>query len=172
SLKTSIKTITNLSDSNCLEIQGASLTWNNLRPFSVDVKTGQVTLANATVTGTLKVGNSTHASDGNIWGTRWGSKWLWDAVIEQVNGRVDWGSYNRDVGARATTDYVNGTFVRDIRLGGVESVKAWNGPGYRDQGPYVLTGAENGNGDEYIDILYRRPMQKNVNNVWYNVWFV
>ncbi|WP_392739090.1 hypothetical protein [Serratia ureilytica] len=113
-------------------------TWNNLRPLSVDVKTGQVTFAhfvgmndsltvnkyiradknisvgedlyvdrNATVTGTLKVGNSTHASDGNIMGSRWGNKWLWDAVIEQVNGRVDWGTFNREVGARATTDYVN-----------------------------------------------------------------
>ncbi|MGK8676426.1 phage tail protein [Serratia marcescens] len=113
-------------------------TWNNLRPLSVDVKTGQVTFAhavgmnsnltingafradknvsigedlwvdhNATVAGTLKVGNSTHASDGNIMGSRWGNKWLWDAVIEQVSGRVDWGTFNREVGARATTDYVN-----------------------------------------------------------------
>ncbi len=113
-------------------------TWNNLRPLSVDVKTGQVTFAhavgmnsnltingafradknvsigedlwvdrNATVTGTLKVGNSTHASDGNIMGSRWGNKWLWDAVIEQVSGRVDWGTFNREVGARATIDYVN-----------------------------------------------------------------
>lgn len=113
-------------------------TWNNLRPLSVDVKTGQVTFAhavgmnsnltingafradknvsigedlwvdrNATVTGTLKVGNSTHASDGNIMGSRWGNKWLWDAVIEQVSGRVDWGTFNREVGARATIDFVN-----------------------------------------------------------------
>ncbi|WP_336948845.1 phage tail protein [Serratia nevei] len=113
-------------------------TWNNLRPFTVNVPTGQVTFAhfvgmndsltvnkyiradknisvgedlyvdrNATVTGTLKVGNSTHASDGNIMGSRWGNKWLWDAVIEQVNGRVDWGTFNREVGARATIDFVN-----------------------------------------------------------------
>lgn len=113
-------------------------TWNTLRPFTVNVPTGQVTFAhfvgmndsltvnkyiradknisvgedlyvdrNATVTGTLKVGNSTHASDGNILGSRWGNKWLWDAVIEQVSGRVDWGTFNREVGARATIDFVN-----------------------------------------------------------------
>lgn len=113
-------------------------TWNNLRPLSVDVKTGQVTFAhavgmnsnltingafradknvsigedlwvdrNATVTGTLKVGKSTHASDGNIMGSRWGNKWLWDAVIEQVSGRVDWNTFNREVGARATIEFVN-----------------------------------------------------------------
>lgn len=100
-------------------------TWNSLRPFTIDVKTGQSTFAhsmgindsltvnryiradknvsvgedlyvdrNATVTGSLKVGASTHASDGNIMGSRWGNKWLWDAIIEQVSGRVDWNSFN------------------------------------------------------------------------------
>ncbi|HGW6120721.1 TPA: phage tail protein, partial [Serratia marcescens] len=90
-------------------------TWNSLRPFTIDVKSGQSTFAhsmaindsltvnryiradknvsvgedlyvdrNATVTGSLKVGASTHASDGNIMGSRWGNKWLWDAIIEEV----------------------------------------------------------------------------------------
>ncbi|RDL25967.1 phage tail protein [Serratia fonticola] len=113
-------------------------TWNSLRPFTVDVKTGQVTVAhavgmnnnltvngsirgdknvsigedlwvdrNANVAGILKVGASTHSSDGNIMGSRWGNKWLWDAIVEQDNGRVDWGTFNREVGARATIDFVN-----------------------------------------------------------------
>ncbi|WP_241169658.1 phage tail protein [Serratia marcescens] len=100
-------------------------TWNSLRPFTIDVKSGQSTFAhsmaindsltvnryiradknvsvgedlyvdrNATVTGRLKVGDSTHASDGNIMGSRWGNKWLWDAIIEEVSGRVDWNSFN------------------------------------------------------------------------------
>jgi hypothetical protein len=94
-------------------------TFNALRPFSVDVKAGHVSFGhnvavngllranknisvgedlfvdrNATVSGTLTVGKSTHSSDGNILGSRWGNKWLWDAVIEQVNGRVDWNSFN------------------------------------------------------------------------------
>lgn len=43
---------------------------------------------------TLNVGPAVHAADGNIMGSRWGNKWLWDAVIEQVNGRVDWNSFN------------------------------------------------------------------------------
>ncbi|WP_411752970.1 hypothetical protein [Serratia sp. (in: enterobacteria)] len=33
-------------------------------------------------------------NDGNIMGSRWGNKWLWDAIVEQVNGRVDCGSFN------------------------------------------------------------------------------
>ncbi|WP_202189454.1 phage tail protein, partial [Serratia marcescens] len=100
-------------------------TWNSLRPFTIDVKSGQSTFAhsmaindsltvnryiradknvsvgedlyvdrNATVTGSLKVGASTHSGDGNILGSRWGNKWLWDAIIEEVSGRVDWNSFN------------------------------------------------------------------------------
>ncbi len=100
-------------------------TWNSLRPFTIDLKSGRSTFAhsmgindsltvnhsiradkdisigqdlyvdrNATVTGSLKVGASTHASDGNILGSRWGNKWLWDAIIEQVSSRVDWNAFN------------------------------------------------------------------------------
>ncbi|HHQ6588677.1 TPA: phage tail protein [Serratia fonticola] len=69
--------------------------YNGLRPFSVNVKNGDVVLGhNAIVSGNLKVGQATHSADGNIMGSRWGNKWLWDAIVEQVNGRVDWGSFN------------------------------------------------------------------------------
>ncbi|MBL5826079.1 phage tail protein [Serratia fonticola] len=69
--------------------------YNGLRPFSVNVKNGDVVLGhNAIVSGNLKVGQATHSTDGNIMGSRWGNKWLWDAIVEQVNGRVDWGSFN------------------------------------------------------------------------------
>lgn len=94
-------------------------TYNDLRPLSVDVKTGNITFGhtmyvngwlrvnknisigedlyvdrNASVAGNLTVGKSTHSSDGNILGSRWGNKWLWDAIVEQDNGRVDWNSFN------------------------------------------------------------------------------
>lgn len=69
--------------------------YNGLRPLAVNVKNGDVVLGhNAIVNGNLKVGQATHSGDGNIMGSRWGNKWLWDAVIEQVNTRVDWGSFN------------------------------------------------------------------------------
>ncbi|MCO7508944.1 phage tail protein [Serratia fonticola] len=69
--------------------------YNGLRPLAVNVKNGDVVLGhNASVSGNLKVGQATHSADGNILGSRWGNKWLWDAVIEQVNGRVDWNSFN------------------------------------------------------------------------------
>lgn len=56
--------------------------------------------------GNLVAGGAVYQNDGNINGSIWGgylSNWL----SNQINGRVDWGSYNRDVGARATIDYVN-----------------------------------------------------------------
>ncbi|HGW6117649.1 TPA: phage tail protein, partial [Serratia marcescens] len=60
-------------------------TFNNLRPFAVDVKKGSVSFGHdVSINGELTVGASTHASDGNIMGSRWGNKWLWDAIIEQV----------------------------------------------------------------------------------------
>ncbi|APP24002.1 nitrite extrusion protein 2 [Enterobacter hormaechei] len=43
SLKTSIKTITNLSDTNCLEIQGASLKLND--PVSTVLRSMMMTLS-------------------------------------------------------------------------------------------------------------------------------
>ncbi|WP_447880030.1 phage tail fiber protein [Serratia fonticola] len=69
--------------------------YNELRPLAVNVKNGDVVLGhNAVINGNLRVGQATHSTDGNIMGSRWGNKWLWDAVIEQVNGRVDWNSFN------------------------------------------------------------------------------
>ncbi|MGB8667739.1 MAG: phage tail protein [Serratia inhibens] len=88
---------------------------------------------NATVAGSLKVGASTHASDGNIWGTRWNAngQWLWDAVIEQVSGRVDWAYFNEHVGARATIDWVNANFARKV-------------PDYTEVGSYIYARSDNG----------------------------
>ncbi|STE53366.1 Uncharacterised protein [Edwardsiella hoshinae] len=41
--------------------------------------------------------------------------------------------------------------VQDIRLSTREQVKVWNGPGYGDQPPYVITGVLNSNRDEFTD---------------------
>jgi len=97
----------------------------------------------------LQAGGATYQTDGNIHGAVWGG---------HLSGWVD-----NKVNGRATCDYVNGTFVRDIRLDGLENVMTWNGLGYVDQGGYVLTGAANGNQDAYIDIIYRCQLQTNIN---------
>ncbi len=67
-------------------------------------------------------------------------------------------------------DWINNTiinrFVQDIRLGGIEYAQAWNGPGYNDTPGYVITGVTNGNSDELIDGVHRRPLQKFIGGVW------
>ncbi|EDA9948252.1 phage tail protein [Salmonella enterica] len=74
-------------------------------------------------------------------------------------------------GRLTPTDYGNfdSRYVQDFRLGSYESGQAWMGPGFNDTPGYVLTAATNGNGDELIDGLGRRPMQKLIGNQWYNV---
>ncbi|HHS7248920.1 TPA: phage tail protein [Salmonella enterica] len=74
-------------------------------------------------------------------------------------------------GRLTLTDYGNfdSRYVQDFRLGSYESGQAWMGPGFSDTPGYVLTAATNGNGDELIDGLGRRPMQKLIGNQWYNV---
>ncbi|WP_237387105.1 phage tail fiber protein [Xenorhabdus sp. Sc-CR9] len=133
--------------------------WNGFRPFSINMETGKVLLGHETrINGDLLIGGTGTriATDGNIWGSRWGNKWLWDAIIEQVNGRATW-------------DYVNSTFVQDIRLGTVEHAQLWRGVGYTDTPPYVITGISNYNRDEFPDTTYRRPIQKLINGVWHNI---
>ncbi|MEX7634951.1 phage tail protein [Serratia marcescens] len=80
-----------------------------------------------------------------------------------TNGSI-WGGY--------LSNYLNQNFVRDVRLGNVESIATWRGPGYSDSAGYVLTGAANNNVDEYIDVIFRRPLQKHIGGNWVTVWSV
>ncbi|EEV3838072.1 phage tail protein [Escherichia coli] len=92
--------------------------------------------------GSLVAGGVCYNTDGNIFGGCWGSN---------------------------LADYLNSTYVRDIRLGSAESISAWRGPGYWDTSGYVLTAAGNSNTDEFIDTLTRRPIQKLIGGTYYNV---
>lgn len=94
----------------------------------------------------LNVGDATFSSDGNVNGSLWGG-WLNDWINNTIINR----------------------FVKDIRLGGIEYAQAWNGPGFNDTPGYVITGVTNGNSDELIDGVHRRPLQKLIGGVWYNV---
>ncbi|MFX0808853.1 tail fiber protein [Escherichia coli] len=72
-----------------------------------------------------------------------------------------------DVGAYTQAE-CNSRFITGIRLGGLSSVKTWNGPGWSDRSGYVVTGSVNGNRDELIDITQARPIQYCINGTWYN----
>ncbi len=97
-------------------------------------------------TGSIHAGANTISTDGNIYGSLWGG-WLNDWINNTIINR----------------------FVQDIRLGSLEYSQAWNGPGYNDTPGYVITGVGNGNSDELIDGVHRRPLQKLIGGVWYNV---
>ncbi len=116
---------------------------------------------------------TTYHPDGNIEGVLWGgylSNWLnreLTARDNNINGRVDWGTFNREVGARATNDYVNQNFVRDIRLAARGEIVT---DGAMTEAPWgaVITGG-NGNEGDQLGYMYFRYLQKNVNGNWYTV---
>ncbi|EMY4264658.1 phage tail protein [Salmonella enterica] len=97
-------------------------------------------------TSSIHAGANTISTNGNIYGSLWGG-WLNDWINNTIINR----------------------FVKDIRLGGVEYAQAWRGPGFNDTPGYVITGVGNGNSDELIDGIHRRPLQKLIGGIWYNV---
>lgn len=100
-------------------------------------------------------------SDGDIRGSLWGdwlSHWLYGQFATRDN----------NINARATVDWVRQNFLSGFRLGGVESAQVWRAYGYGDNPPYVITGVINGNTDDLIDNVTRRPLQMYING-WRNI---
>ncbi|EHM7481879.1 hypothetical protein KG996_003649 [Salmonella enterica] len=75
---------------------------------------------------------------------------------------------DNNINARATADWVRQNFLSGFRLGGVESAQVWRAFGYDDNPPYVITGVINGNTDDLIDNVKRRPLQMYING-WRNI---
>ncbi|EJL4745771.1 hypothetical protein NMM10_001685 [Salmonella enterica] len=75
---------------------------------------------------------------------------------------------DNNINARATVDWVRQNFLSGFRLGGVESAQVWRAFGYDDNPPYVITGVINGNTDDLIDFVKRRPLQMYING-WRNI---
>lgn len=119
---------------------------------------------NLGLTDTVNRASHVNATDGDLYGTQWGG-WLSSYIRRNTPSVPSLTPY-------ATTAWVNQTFVRDVRAGNVESAQVWRAYGYNDQAPYVITGVINGNTDDLIDSLTRRPLQKNINGVWYNIGFI
>lgn len=99
--------------------------------------------------------------DGDIRGSLWGdwlSHWLYGQLATRDN----------NINARATIDWVRQNFLSGFRLGAVEGAQVWRAYGYGDNPPYVITGVINGNTDDLIDSVTRRPLQMYING-WRNV---
>ncbi len=88
-------------------------------------------------------------------------------VNDGLGGRVDWGTFNREVGARATTDYVNGNFVQNVRLSGRIN-KPDTGGQIRVPDGCVFTGMSGANYDPSIWASYSY-VQVFINGSWRNI---
>ncbi len=83
------------------------------------------------------------ASSGDIYGSVWENNWL--------------------------STWLHNHVVRDIRLGSIEHKNVWRDYGFGDASGYVLTAAINSNADDIVDTVARRPIQKLIGGIWYNV---
>ncbi|EGJ7709333.1 phage tail protein [Escherichia coli] len=83
------------------------------------------------------------ASNGDIYGSMWENNWL--------------------------STWLHNHVVRDIRLGSIEYKNVWRDSGFGDASGYVLTAAINSNADDIVDTVARRPIQKLIGGIWYNV---
>ncbi|MGQ6038942.1 hypothetical protein ACUNGT_05990 [Serratia sp. IR-2025] len=88
-------------------------------------------------------------------------------VNNGLGGRVDWGTFNREVGARATTDYVNGNFVQNVRLSGRIN-RPDTGGQIRVPDGCVFTGMSGANYDPSIWASYSY-VQVFINGSWRNI---
>jgi len=140
-------------------------TFNNLRPFSVDVRTGAAAFESGIHIGgnwpaiTTSSGTTWHP-DGNVQGSAWGgylSEWL----KNNINGRVDWGSFaNRThEGSGWWRDENTGILLqygRTYTKGINESANLWqsfNIPFTQWVGPILMTPAwpDRSTWDQYYD---------------------
>lgn len=159
--------------------------YNSLRPFSVNLANGKVTLAagingNVVATGEIQAGSGTArmASDGNIYGTRWGDRWLYDyltttfqskgnyLVLGSAYTKAESDSRYTPMGQAYTKAESISLFVRDVRLGANITNVVWGSGGGTCPKGHVLTG---GNFDDDREYPVFAPIQKYINNNWYTV---
>ncbi|EID6454287.1 tail fiber protein [Salmonella enterica] len=110
----------------------------------------------------LRAGDASYQNNGDIYGSVWGNNWLSAWLNNQFAAR------DNNINARVTSDYVNQTFVRAVRLG----PQAFSGALWRDYqlgGGNVVTGFHT-DGDWEMegndDHVYYRPVQYLVNGTW------
>ena len=72
----------------------------------------------------------------------------------------------------ARENWVNASFMSDIRLASYQETTTWRGYGYRDESGWVITAVINQTADEFIDYVGRRKLQKYMNGTWYDSYSV
>ncbi|EEF0620059.1 hypothetical protein DEI02_07100 [Salmonella enterica subsp. enterica serovar Freetown] len=106
----------------------------------------------------LHAGSAILANDGNVYGSLWGNQYISAWLNSQFAAR------DNNINVRATIDWVNRNFVRDVRMGTNLST-TWGANGGTCPPGYVLTG---GDFNDNVEHPIYAPVQKNVNGIWYN----
>ncbi|EHD8505249.1 phage tail protein [Salmonella enterica subsp. enterica serovar Kiambu] len=134
----------------------------------------------------LQAGNAIFNKNGDVYGDIWGigsgpgwlSAYIAGRPLRQYITMV--GVYQNDKTKPfmlhddgsgvflATTDMLSG-YVQSIRFGAVEQGNVYRAPGFPDTVGYVMTGVENGDGNDTPDRVQRRLLQLKVNGQWYTV---
>ncbi|WP_323835080.1 hypothetical protein [Photorhabdus africana] len=60
-------------------------------------------------------------------------------------------------------------YIQDIRFGAKESAQIQESSGDTNASGYAITAVINGNRNELVDTVNRRPIQKKINGIWMNI---
>ena len=122
---------------------------------------------NCIATGEMQAGNGSArmSSDGNIYGSIWGSRWLRDYLVATFQPK---GNFT-PAGQAYTKAESDARYVQNIRVSAPQERKFWDGAGWSSNDSAFATSIWMVGGSSNVGGLYVRYVQKNINGTWINV---
>ncbi|QLY68947.1 phage tail protein [Citrobacter freundii] len=122
---------------------------------------------NCIATGEMQAGNGSArlSSDGNIYGSTWGNRWLRDYLVATFQPK---GSFT-PAGQAYTKAESDARYVQNIRVSAPQERKFWDGAGWSSNDSAFATSIWMVGGSSNVGALYVRYVQKNINGTWINV---
>jgi hypothetical protein len=122
---------------------------------------------NCIATGEMQAGNGSArlSSDGNIYGSIWGNRWLRDYLVATFQPK---GNFT-PAGQAYTKAESDARYVQNIRVSAPQERKFWDGAGWSSNDSAFATAIWMVGGSSNVGGLYVRYLQKNINGTWINV---
>ena len=122
---------------------------------------------NCIATGEMQAGNGSArlSSDGNIYGSIWGNRWLQDYLVATFQPK---GNFT-PAGQAYTKAESDARYVQNIRVSAPQERKFWDGAGWSSNDSAFATAIWMVGGSSNVGGLYVRYLQKNINGTWINV---
>ncbi|MCX9004693.1 tail fiber protein [Citrobacter portucalensis] len=122
---------------------------------------------NCIATGEMQAGNGSArmSSDGNIYGSIWGNRWLRDYLVATFQPK---GNFT-PAGQAYTKAESDARYVQNIRVSAPQERKFWDGAGWSSNDSAFATSIWMVGGSSNVGGLYVRYVQKNINGTWINV---